>query len=325
MRRLTLALALAWLLVGCGGSARHSSTTTTTTAAGRRVHAAHPAPTVLRVRSVRRLPSARSGAAAADYNGNLVIIGGLSAAGLSTPTVFMLGHTQSAASLPGAVHDAAATVTQGRLLLFGGGQFEGSDRIIQVAPGKPRQIGTLPQPLSDLEAVTISRRAYVIGGWNGSATNPYVYRVDEHGHVTTAGRLPLGLRYAAVAAIGSRIIVAGGELASGAPTANAYAFDSSTGRTAGLPRLPAPTDHAAGAVLNGTFYVIGGVRNGSLTNRILAWRPGERRWRVAGRMQRPLADAAVAEFDGGIAVAGGRDASGKLTAVSLLGSDARGG
>lgn len=318
-------LALSALLAGCGGS-KHTTTQGKTTPAPRpRPRSAQPTIS-LRAKVAWHLPSARSGAAAAGFDGDLVVIGGLAAAGASTSTVFTInpaGHAQTTEPLPGPVHDAAATVVEQKLLLFGGGQFEGSDRIIQVAPGQPRQIGTLPQPLSDVEAVTLGDRAYVIGGWNGSATNPDVYSVDPHGHVRTAGRLPRGLRYAAVGTLAGRILVAGGELASGAPSPAAYAFAPSTGRTTELPSLPAATDHAAGLASNGTFYVIAGVRDGSLTDRIIAWRPGQSRWRTAGRLPHALADATATEFDGAIALAGGRTTSGKTATVSLLSARSR--
>jgi len=314
------------LLAGCGASGHSTSATTTATRRAVVRHRISRPGIRLRATSLLRLPSARSGAAAAVFRGRLEVMGGLSGAGTSTSTVFTVsndGQARTAAPLPGPVHDAAAAVVGGRLLLFGGGQFEGSDRIIEVAPGPPHLVGKLPQALSDLEAVTIGDLAYVVGGWNGSATNRAVYAVRSNGRVAVAGRLPLGLRYAAVGTLTGRVIVAGGELASGAPSDQAYAFDARSKATSRLPDLPVATDHAAGIVINGTFYVLGGLRDGSPSNALLAWRPGQRRWRSAGRLKHPLADAAAASIGGEIALAGGRDAAGKQVSVTLLGSDAR--
>ncbi len=256
-----------------------------------------------------------------NFRGRLVVIGGLSAAGTSTASVFALdrdGHMVALPPLPGPVHDAAAAVLDGRLMLVGGGQFEGSDRIIQVAPGRPHIVGTLPQALSDLDAVSIDDRAFVAGGWNGTVTNRDIYAVSPSGSVSLAGRIPTGVRYAAVAALAGRVLIAGGELASGAPTKKAYAFEPRTGRLAPLPGLPAATDHAAGVALGDTFYVIGGLRRGVPTRAILAWRPGQSHWRPAGRLPHTLADAAATVFAGDIALAGGRDHAVEQTAVTRL-------
>ena len=222
--------------------------------------------------------------------GRVVVVGGLSDADVSTDTVFELrpdGRVGSLAPLPGAIHDAAAATLGTRVLAFGGGVSEGSDHIVQVLPGPPHRVGTLPQALSDVVAAEIGGTAYVAGGWNGTSTNPTIYAVTSTGRVRRAGTLPLGVRYPAAAALGGRLIVAGGETTSGAPTRNAWSFDPRTGAIARLPRLPEPTDHAAGVTFNGRFYSIGGLRRGTLTGAIVSWAPGERRWRtrrqVAGR------------------------------------------
>ena len=278
-------------------------------------------PVALTGASGPRLPEARSGVAAASFRGKLVVIGGLSDAGTSTGTVFVVdpgGRVATGQPLPGPVHDAGAAPVGRHLLLFGGGEFEGSDRIISVLPGPPRQIGTLPQPLSDLEAVRIGDAAYVVGGWNGSATNRDVYAVHADGSVRVAGRIPIGVRYAAAGALGSRLIVAGGETSSGAPITRAWSFDPATGRVTRLPDLPTPIDHTSGIALGSTFYVLGGLHNGSFSRAILAWRPGQRRWHLAGRLPEPVADGGAAAFEGALALAAGRNDGGKRDGVILL-------
>lgn len=323
----TVAL-LSLTVAACGGSSAHpAATTTATTSARAAAHsAARPQRATAPVRLVpaqtlASLPEARSGVAAAAFGDGIVVAGGLSPAGVSTDTVIRLApHAtpRSASPLPGPVHDAAATEVGGRLLLFGGGESEGSDRIVSVAPGTPRVIGTLPQALSDLTAVAIGGRAYVVGGWNGTATNRDIYAVSATGRVTTVGRLELGVRYPAAAALDGRVIVAGGETTAGTPTTRAWSFDPASGRVTRLPDLPAPTDHTEGAVLGGRFYLLGGLRAGSFTRAILSWAPGESRWRAAGHLNRAVADAGAVAFDGGIAFIGGRDSAGKLATVTLL-------
>jgi N-acetylneuraminic acid mutarotase len=327
-RAFLLALVLATSMAGCGSSGSSSRKTTpagagrTQTPTGSAARAASAPAARLRVaRPLAGLPEARSGIAAAAFQSGVVASGGLSSAGESTDTVFHLapgGGMTAGATLPGPVHDAAATAIAGRLLLFGGGQLEGSNRILSVLPGPPRQLATMPQPLSDLVAVAVGNVAYVLGGWNGSNTNRSIYAVDPGGTLRTAGELPLGVRYPAAAPLSGRVIVAGGEMASGEPTSSAWSFDPLTRRVTRLPDLPAPTDHTAGASLDGRVYVLGGLRRGVFTDAILSWAPGERRWRSAGHLPAALADEGAAPFDGGIAVLGGRDASGKLATITLM-------
>lgn len=320
-----LAVALGAGVGGCGSSSSSSSVH----GARRRTTLPAPAPApprprppaALRAVATFHLPASRSGIAATGFGSKLLVIGGLSAAQTSTATVFALdgrGHAGMPATLPGPVHDAAATAVSGRLLLFGGGEFEGSNRIIAVAPGRPRQIGTLPQALSDLDSVSIGDMAYVVGGWNGAATNSAIYAVRRDGSLRTAGRFPTGKRYPAAVALGGRVIVAGGETTSGTPTASVWAFDPATRTRTRLPDLPAPIDHTTGATLDGSFYLLGGLRRGALTDAILAWRPGQRHWRPAGRLPAAVADSGAVPFNGGIAVAGGHGSSGTVSTVTLL-------
>lgn len=336
-------------LVGCG-AASHSSTTqttatsaqapaSTTTATNGPSAARSGSPTAAQLAPSARsvLPDARSGGAAAAFNAQIVFSGGLSAAGTSTDTVFSLPadrHSARAADagpgrLPGPAHDAAAAQLGPALLMFGGGRSEGSDRIVWVLPGPARVIGRIPQPLSDLDAVAIGNIAYVIGGWNGAATNRSIYAVSLRAaagtaapgarvQVREAARLPLGVRYPAAGALGGHVIVAGGEMTSGSPTADAWSFDPASGAVTRLPSLPAPTDHAPGAVLNGRFYLLGGLRRGAFSSTILSWAPGERRWRTAGRLPGALSDAAAVSLPSEIAVLGGRGSGGTVADVTRL-------
>jgi len=323
-------------LAGCGGGSQTTSspslTTTVASSSGTvtsssatsstRTATARPAPAVtLSVARRLALPAARAGAAVTTIDQGAIVAGGLSDADSATDTVFVLhpdGRVGVLSPLPGAIHDAAAATLGTRVLTFGGGASEGSDHIVQVLPGPPHRVGTLPQALSDLVAAEVGGTAYVAGGWNGTATNRTIYAVTSAGRVRRAGTLPLGVRYPAAAALGGRLILAGGETTSGAPTGAAWSFDPQTGAVARLPRLPEPTDHAAGVTLNGRFYSVGGLRRGTLTAAIVSWAPGERRWRRAGTLPVALSDASAVPFGSGVAVLGGRSASGRVPTITLL-------
>lgn len=310
---------------GCGSS---SSSTSPAVSAGIRHRnknvqaASSPAPVTLRVaRALGPMPAARSGIAASAFGTSIVVSGGLSAAGASTDTVIRIdpsGSASTAGTLPSPIHDAAAAELGGRLITLGGGQLEGSDRIVQVMPAPAHQIGTLPQALSDLVATSIGNVVYVVGGWSGTVPNQDIYAIQSHRTPARVGSIPVGVRYPAVAALGGRVIIAGGETAASTPTAAAYSFDPTTRALAHLPDLPVPTDHSAGAVLNGRFYLLGGLRNGAFTDAILSWAPGESRWHNAGHLPAAVSDLAAVPFDGGIAALGGRGPGGQLASVTLM-------
>jgi hypothetical protein len=338
---------VAGALAACGAGTRSSTAqtaatsaqspaTATTTTIGTTAAPSTSAPsTQLVVTAHSVLPDARSGGAAAAFNSQIVFSGGLSAAGTSTDTVFSLaadrraGRAASAGTLPGPAHDAAAAQLGSALLLFGGGRSEGSDRIVRVLPGPAKIIGRIPQALSDLDAVVVGDVAYVIGGWNGTATNRSIYAVTLGSgsgsgapgagvQVRNAAQLPLGVRYPAAGALAGHVIIAGGETTSGTPTADAWSFDPASGAVTRLPSLPAPTDHAPGAVLNGRFYLLGGLRRGSFSSTILSWAPGEHRWRTAGRLPSAVSDAAAVSLANEIVVLGGRGGGGTVADVTRL-------
>ncbi|MFL5828826.1 MAG: Kelch repeat-containing protein [Solirubrobacteraceae bacterium] len=279
-------------------------------------------PPSLHVIAHSALPSARSGGAATAIGHSVVFAGGLSDAGVSTATVFRYspgGGALASTPLPSPIHDAAAAGLGDRVLVFGGGVSEGSDHIMQLLPGQPRLIGTLPQALSDLVAAQIGDTDYVAGGWNGAATNRDIYAVGRDARARPVARLPTGVRYPAAGALAGKLVIAGGELTSGSPTARVWSFDPATGRVAALPNLPAPIDHATGAVLAGRFYVIGGLRKGNVSPAVYSIAPGESRWHRAGELPAPVADASAVTLGGSIVVLGGRNASGRRSAITLLG------
>ena len=51
---------------------------------------------------------------------------------------------------------------------------------------------------------------YLVGGWDGTASSRTIYVTTDGIQFRTAGQLPAGIRYPAVAAVGDSIVVAGG-------------------------------------------------------------------------------------------------------------------
>jgi hypothetical protein len=273
-------------------------------------------------RPAARLPVALQRTASVLFGGRIIVMGGLdaSAASVRTVTAVSLGPGSAVplASLPGPVHDAAAANAGGSVTLFGGGAAESTNAVVRALPGRPHLVGRLPRSLSDAAAATLGDASYVVGGWDGAALNTGIYRDVPGRSLTVAGHLRAGVRYPAVAALVAKLLVAGGETASGRATSSIQSFDPRSGRTLRAGKLPYAVTDAAGAVLQGRFYVIGGLRAGSPTSTILSWAPGEPRARLAGHLSKPLSDMAAVPIPRGIAVVGGRAASGPVDTVSLL-------
>ena len=76
-------------------------------------------------------------------------------------------------------------------------------------------VSQLPRPLSDLASATVDHTVYLVGGYDGVRPRAEIYRTTDGVHFRLAARLPSGLRYPAVAAVGTRLVIAGGAAATG--------------------------------------------------------------------------------------------------------------
>lgn len=115
-------------------------------------------------------------------------------------------------------------------------------------------------------------------------------------------RLPNGLRYAGVAALGSKLYVAGGLTVAGASRA-VYAVDPRVGTVTKVAMLPRPTDHVALAPLGSRLLVVGG---GS--RRVLAVDPGAGTVTSVATLPQALSDPAVSEKGRVLVLGGGTNA-----------------
>jgi YVTN family beta-propeller protein len=117
------------------------------------------------------------------------------------------------------------------------------------------------------------------------------------------------VRYAAAAAVGGRLLVAGGTDGTRARD-EIVSVDPVRHRARVIGHLPARLAHAAGAALDGTFYVVGGRGDGTASQRRGIWAidPATGHVRPAGRLPTALSDLAATAAGGRLLVAGGRDA-----------------
>jgi N-acetylneuraminic acid mutarotase len=154
---------------------------------------------------------------------------------------------------------------------------------------------------------------YLVGGYDGRIPRREIYRTSDGRHFELVGRLPVGLRYAAVAAVGTSLIVAGGIASSGA-TKVVYSFDPASRRSRLLGRLPAAIAHASAVTLGGIVYVIGGAdATGSTVGDVTAIDVGKGTIRPVPAVAR-VSDAAAVLLGGRALIIGGA-ANGRAVAT----------
>jgi len=317
------------LLVGCGGS--HAATPPTDVSTGKNVTARQNE--AARALPIRRLVPVGAGtldapvmdAAAAAFGGGAVLLGGLTAADTSRNDIVTVSRAGSrlVGHLPGVVHDAAA-VTIGRLsYVFGGGNGPSQiDTIVRADPrtGAADAIGHLPSGSSDQTGAAIGGTAYIVGGFTGSRWLDTIVAWRPGGRARIVAHLPSPVRYAAVAAVGNRLVIAGGSLPTGAATDAVYEYAPASGRVFRIGRLPAPTTHAAAATFGSIAYVVGG-RGSSLgtpTDRIVGIDVATRKVVVAGALPQPLSDLMAVGTAGDEDAAGGKSTGGTVSSIVEL-------
>ncbi len=322
MRKPSALLCLAVVLAGCG-AAHKAQPPATPRAVAHHVRLRLAPPVHLVERAAGSLADPVQDAAAVGAPGTPVLVGGLTAADVSTPAILAVhgAHDAQIATLPTALHDAAAARLGGRVYLFGGGDgVRQLDAIVRVAPGPPTTVGSLPAPSSDQAAAAIGSTAYVVGGYTGSQWLDTIVAWRPGRPARVVGHLPQAVRYAAVAAVAGRIVIAGGSSPAGDASSAVYAFDPRTRRVTRVGSLPSPTTHAAAAALGSLVYVIGG-RGSALDtpkNAIEAVDPVRRRVIHAGTLSTPLSDLAAVSLGSRILLAGGRGPQGTVATLSEL-------
>jgi hypothetical protein len=273
-----------------------------------------------------RLAAPVQRAAAIGYGSKILIAGGLDARGASTSGVYRLdplsGRLVGLGTVPEPFHDAAVGLVGNRLFVFGGGSSQSSPSVqtFDVADRRGAVVARLPRPLSDLAAAMIGSTIYLVGGYDDHRPRAEIYATTDGTHFRLAGRLPQGLRYPAVAATSGRLVIAGGILASGAPSSAVYVFDPGSGQIRPLGRLATAVGHASAIAVGGSVYVVGGLdavgRAATASTRV-----GVAAANVTQiGLTAPVADAGVAEVEGKGFLLGGRRNGQAVADVRILGA-----
>ena len=176
------------------------------------------------------LPQARSDSASAVVGGTAYIVGGYDGASFD-PTVLATTNGTSftaVAKLPIPVRYPAVAALGGRIYVFGGqtanGEPTASVQMIDPATHTARVVGALPEPVTGASAATLQGVMYVMGGESsaagGTAPNPAIWAFDPTSELAlAAGVLRVPVSHAAIATIGARAWLVGGESAAGAVAA----------------------------------------------------------------------------------------------------------
>jgi len=309
-------------------SSHKSTTTSTREAAGARPRprprARHLA-AFLAERATGSLPAPLQDPSFVKSRRAVLLMGGLDAADTSVDTVISAGFhgARTIGRLPSVRHDTAAAALGNAVYVFGGGNGSAQlDEIVRVDPatGRSSVVGRLPAASSDSTAATIGRTAYVVGGYTGSRWLDTIVAFRTGRPARVVAHLPWTLRYAAVTAVGNRLIIAGGSRENGTAGSAVLEYTPSARRVTRLGTLPAPTTHAAAASVGGVAYVIGGrgAAPGTPSSAIVAVDVARRRVRPAGDLSTPRSDLAAVAVGSRILVAGGSGTGGTTDAVSEL-------
>jgi len=214
------------------------------------------------------------------------VLGGLSPAGASVPSVYTVDPARGAVrgdpALATPVHDASGAALGATAYLFGGGspatvptvQSATLSAPTSATPGGAGHVaGALPDPRSDSASVAVTAggttTAYVVGGYTGTTYLPSVLATTDGTHFHTVATLKVPVRYPAVAALGGMLYVFGGQVASpGATvvaTSDVQRIDPASHTVTVVARLPQALYGAAAFTIGNVIYVAGGQVPGANT------------------------------------------------------------
>jgi hypothetical protein len=208
-------------------------------------------------------------------------MGGATSGGALASGIFTFntstGTLEHLANLTVPLEDASGAVIAGQDVVFGGSSGEALATVQGIpVPGSGTAgpsgtstvtlatvLGTLPQPRADAQCVTVGATAYLVGGDDGTSTDPQVVATTDGRNFDTVASIPDPVRFAAVAALGKRLYIFGGQTmtANGpsAPVDTIQMVDTASHRARIVGHLPEPLSEASAVTVGNQLLVIGGV------------------------------------------------------------------
>ncbi len=229
-----------------------------------------PSTSIQKWDSLPALPSARSRSAAAAYENDLFVIGGMTAQGVSGDVLVYSTDTKKwKESIPKTtpVADASACMIGGKIYVPGGlaASKQPTDIVEVFDPiaEKWDQRAKLPSPISGYALADLDGKLYLFGGWNGSEYLKTVYEYNpDSNNWTRKADMPTARANAGAAVISGKIFVIGGTDGIKALEANeAYSPELDNGKAnAWETRRPAPEGRYSMGVegLLDMIYLVGG-------------------------------------------------------------------
>jgi len=168
-------------------------------------------------------------------------------------------------------------------------------------------VAPLPNALHHANTAAVNGKLYVVGALADLTFRAIgnVYAYDPQMGWSAKTPLPVGQERgaSAVAVVGSKIYVAGGNR--GASVVDFSAYDTEADAHVSLPPLPAPRDHLVGSAIGTRVYAIGGRAGGSLYGSVDAFDTMTGSWATVADVRTRRAGSAAAAFGDRIVVAGG--------------------
>ena len=215
-------------------------------------------------------PVLASAAAPVPGHNAFSLLGGIDSAGSGTSGIGTITSisTTVVGILPVTLFAAAAVTIGDHEYIFGGATGTAASPkpelgILSYDPlsSNPTvtEIAHLPSENYGLGAAAIGSTVYIVGGDDGKNALDTIVAWHPGGTATVQQPLPVALRYAAVAAVDGRIVIAGGLLANNTASRSVYLYNPVTHTVSTLrAELPVGIYAAAGASLGKLAYVIGG-------------------------------------------------------------------
>jgi hypothetical protein len=327
------------VIVSTGGSGKPATSPSPSPSPNPKAHAPAPIPAIEAGLVPWSLDVASSRQVVLPGQGSTVtVLGGLSVSNSSLARVFSLdtatGHTTDLGTLAAGVHDAAGARLGTEDVLFGGGtpltvadsvQFPAQPG---AGPATATKQGRLPQPRSDAQAVTIGSTAYIVGGYDGTRPDPQVLATADGKQFSVVASLPVPVRYPAVAALGGKIFVLGGEAITGAgaggPVDTVQVVDPVQRTAHEIGHLSHALMGAAAVVLGGHIFVAGGVAaptgsaSGATVSDVWAFDTVTGKLLRAGTLPAPVAYAGVAVVGARAWLVGGENSGTAVASVQML-------
>ncbi|MEP7336774.1 MAG: kelch repeat-containing protein, partial [Acidobacteriota bacterium] len=176
-----------------------------------------------------------------------------------------------------------------------------------------------PYPAPDIELIgdVINSKLYVVGG---APTKLNVYDPATNTWDTTRAAPPIGIRYAAAAAINGKLYVIGGVdcFGPGCATNRVEVYDPAT-NTWDTTRAAMPTAryYLTAAAIAGKLYVVGGSNGDVLLNTLEVYDPATNQWTAKAGMPAARFGLAATGLNGKLHVVGGSNDAGALNKLEI--------